>query len=115
MKTSHFGLLALCHEIRIEIHPEVWQLKRKLILLQELSAGKTTAHRFAACNSHQHAEQCLRTLKEIYTSSPPPKQAPLMAATTGFVDFSSFSNILCPSCDNFVTSSGVLQEAIMLQ
>ena len=33
----------------------------------------------------------------IPTSSPPPKQEPLMAATMGMGDFSTFSNIFWPS------------------
>ncbi len=45
----------------------------------------------------------------MITSSPPPRQEPLIAATKGMGDFSIRSNIFCPACNSSVTSSAVLQ------
>lgn len=52
---------------------------------------------------------------ECLTSSPPPMQVPMMAATTGFGLSSTACNIAWPSFDNLYTSSSVLQAESMLQ
>ena len=103
MKTCYSDLLAQCHET-----------KTKNLSFNDSEKGDSPSRAFLKAKQWPKGLQlvdpnnelaCVSlTLEKICTSSPPPKQDPLMAATTGFVDFSSFSNVFCASCDICVTS-----------